>query len=212
MAVNGIEIKVGQVWRTKDRRRATISGVQVRGRGTYPIRGYIDGARSTNWTNTGLLVFSGTCGADLVELLIDVPNDTTQDAMRQAREMQSVKGDAEREAAKKQRESFAATDETAGHIDRASNQPFPDIKAAEAVFGKVEIRDLHTGANTTQVGGDHYKTQAIQPWDYILANGLGFLAGNVVKYVSRFDKKNGVEDLKKARHYLDKLIESEQAK
>lgn len=62
-------------------------------------------------------------------------------------------------------------------------------------------------ANQEQVGGTHYKLQAIQPWDYILANGLGFLEGNIVKYVSRWQRKGGVEDLKKARHYLDKLIE-----
>ena len=67
-------------------------------------------------------------------------------------------------------------------------------------------------ANATQVGGDHYKTQVIQPWDFIASNGIGFLAGNVVKYVARYKAKNGMEDLKKARHYLDKLIETEQAK
>lgn len=66
-------------------------------------------------------------------------------------------------------------------------------------------------ANVTQVGGDHYRTQPIQPWDYIAANGLGFFEGNVVKYVSRHRQKGGVEDLRKARHYLDKLIELELA-
>jgi hypothetical protein len=64
-------------------------------------------------------------------------------------------------------------------------------------------------ANDTQVAGDHYKRQTIQPWDYIAANGLGFFEGNVVKYVSRWKTKAGVEDLRKARHYLDKLIELE---
>ncbi len=62
-------------------------------------------------------------------------------------------------------------------------------------------------ANEQQVGGAHYATKAIQPWDYIVANNLGYLEGNVVKYVSRWKDKGGVEDLKKARHYLDKLIE-----
>ena len=50
-------------------------------------------------------------------------------------------------------------------------------------------------ANEMQVGGDHYKRQKIQPWDFIHANDLGFLAGNVVKYVSRYKDKNGLEDL-----------------
>ena len=67
-------------------------------------------------------------------------------------------------------------------------------------------------ANDTQVGGDHYKSKAIQPWDYIVSNNLGFLAGNVVKYVTRFGTKGGVVDLKKAKHYLDKLIEVEEQK
>lgn len=58
-----------------------------------------------------------------------------------------------------------------------------------------------------QIGGDHYKDQGIQPIDYIFANKLGFCEGNVIKYVTRYQKKNGVQDLKKARHYLDMLIE-----
>jgi hypothetical protein len=64
-------------------------------------------------------------------------------------------------------------------------------------------------ANNTQVAGDHYRTKAIQPWDYIAQNKLGYFEGNIVKYVSRWRDKGGVEDLRKARHYLDKLIEIE---
>jgi hypothetical protein len=62
-------------------------------------------------------------------------------------------------------------------------------------------------ANSQQVGGNHYKDKSIQPWDYIASNGLGYLEGNVVKYVSRWREKGGLEDLKKAQHYLSKLIE-----
>ena len=64
-------------------------------------------------------------------------------------------------------------------------------------------------ANHHQVSGDHYRLKSIQPWDYIAANGLGYFEGNVVKYVSRWREKGGVEDLRKARHYIDKLIELE---
>lgn len=64
-------------------------------------------------------------------------------------------------------------------------------------------------ANDTQVQGTHYKNKAIQPWDYISSNNLGYLEGNVVKYVSRWKEKGGYADLQKARHYLDKLIEIE---
>jgi len=62
-------------------------------------------------------------------------------------------------------------------------------------------------ANAQQVGGAHYAIKAIQPWDFIIANNLGYLEGNIVKYVSRWKDKGGVEDLKKAQHYLQKLIE-----
>jgi len=63
------------------------------------------------------------------------------------------------------------------------------------------------GANEDQIGGEHYRQSAIQPWDFILSQKLGFLEGNIIKYVCRYQRKNGLEDLKKARHYLDKLIE-----
>lgn len=64
-------------------------------------------------------------------------------------------------------------------------------------------------ALTDQVGGDHYKTQAIQPVEYIHANGLGYVEGCVVKYVTRWKRKGGAEDLKKAKHFLELLIELE---
>jgi len=59
-----------------------------------------------------------------------------------------------------------------------------------------------------QVGGDHYTCLGIQPWEYIEANGLDFWEGNVIKYITR-NKGNRLEDLQKARHYLDYLIERE---
>jgi hypothetical protein len=64
-----------------------------------------------------------------------------------------------------------------------------------------------SSANETQVAGSHYKTKQIQPWDYIAANELGYFEGNIVKYVSRWRDKGGVDDLRKAQHYLQKLIE-----
>lgn len=65
------------------------------------------------------------------------------------------------------------------------------------------------GALLKQVGGSHYKDKAIQPIEYIHANNLGFCAGNVIKYVTRYKDKNGVQDLEKAKHYLEMLIELE---
>lgn len=60
-----------------------------------------------------------------------------------------------------------------------------------------------------QPGGNHYKDKAIQPVQYIHANGIGYCEGNVIKYVSRWREKNGLQDLLKARHYIDLLIELE---
>ena len=63
-----------------------------------------------------------------------------------------------------------------------------------------------------QVGGDHYSKLAIQPVTYINANGLSYLQGNVIKYVTRYKDKNGLQDLEKAKHYIDMLIELEDKK
>ena len=59
----------------------------------------------------------------------------------------------------------------------------------------------------TQVGGSHYMNYKIQPIEYTLANNLSFCQGNVIKYITRYKDKNGVEDLKKAKHYIDLIIE-----
>lgn len=64
-------------------------------------------------------------------------------------------------------------------------------------------------ANNKQVDGSHYN-KPVQPWDFIHANGMGYLAGNIVKYISRYQDKNGLVDLYKAKHYIEKLIEEEQ--
>lgn len=58
-----------------------------------------------------------------------------------------------------------------------------------------------------QIGGQHYKNKKIQPITFIMENDLGFCEGNIIKYVTRYKDKNGIEDLMKARHYIDFLIE-----
>lgn len=64
-------------------------------------------------------------------------------------------------------------------------------------------------SNVTQVGGNHYKGTSYQHWDFVLLALSGrYLEGNITKYIARWRKKNGLQDLQKARHYLDKLIES----
>jgi len=64
-------------------------------------------------------------------------------------------------------------------------------------------------ASDTQVGGDHYSSMAIQPAEFIHKNGIDFFAGNVIKYLCRYKTKGGKQDLEKARHYIDLLIEKE---
>lgn len=69
--------------------------------------------------------------------------------------------------------------------------------------------DRAAKATQRQVGGDHYKRFNIQPIDFIMDNELEWCEANVVKYVTRWQYKNGIEDLRKAMHYLQLLIERE---
>ena len=64
-------------------------------------------------------------------------------------------------------------------------------------------------ANEHQIGGNHYASNDIQPWDYIIANNLGYLEGNIIKYTTRWRRKGGIDDLRKVIHYAEKLIEVE---
>lgn len=91
----------------------------------------------------------------------------------------------------------------AGIVSRRVHPPWPDPPPVEPVR---TVRD-------TQIGGDHYRTKAIQPWDAMEAwmgpeQFEGFLRGNVIKYMARYPDKGGEEDIRKAGHYLTKLKES----
>lgn len=61
-------------------------------------------------------------------------------------------------------------------------------------------------ANDHQVGGAHYMSP-IQHWDYVIANNIPYLEAQIIKYVTRHDKKDGLKDLRKAQHFLEKLVE-----
>lgn len=178
MAVNGIEIEVGQVWRTRGGDLARVEAARDSTLWPWLMR---SGTHSYSVDHTG---FQGNpeseTARDLIELVPATKPHPFADLIKEV--------------------------PPAGYID-----PRIDLLDEQATNER-HAAMLEASANEIQVGGDHYKTAEIQPWDYIVANGIGFLAGNVIKYVTRFDKKNGVEDLKKARHYLDKLIETEQAK
>lgn len=62
--------------------------------------------------------------------------------------------------------------------------------------------------SNVQMGGTHYQSE-IQPWDFIAANKLGFDEGNVIKYISRHQKKNGAEDIKKAITYCEHILKTQ---
>jgi hypothetical protein len=67
----------------------------------------------------------------------------------------------------------------------------------------------NTGALDVQVGGDHYKKLKIQPIEFIHANNIPFIEGNIIKYIVRWRDKNGIKDLEKVKHYVDLLIDLE---
>ena len=67
-------------------------------------------------------------------------------------------------------------------------------------------------ADARQVGGHHYSGKAVQPWDAMRSwmtpeQFEGYLRGNVIKYIARYPDKSGIEDVKKAQHYMEKLLE-----
>lgn len=88
---------------------------------------------------------------------------------------------------------------------------YVEVLKREARRDYEEARADKISANQRQVGGAHYD-KPIQHWDYVVAQNLGYFEGQITKYVSRWRDKNGIEDLKKARHFLDKLIEVEEAR
>ena len=63
---------------------------------------------------------------------------------------------------------------------------------------------------TEQVGGDHYKNKKFQPIEFILGNDIPFCEGNVIKYICRWKEKGGLKDLRKARQYIQFLIDKEE--
>ena len=88
----------------------------------------------------------------------------------------------------------------------------------DEALGVIEVEEIQQAFNVkvvdlsdTQVGGSHYKDMAIQPIDYIVKNGLSYLDGNVIKYISRHRAKNGAEDIHKAIDYCKRLLKAEYA-
>lgn len=62
-------------------------------------------------------------------------------------------------------------------------------------------------ASDKQVGGKHYREMSIQPGVFIRANNIGWYEGNAIKYICRHNAKNGRQDIEKAIHYLELVLE-----
>ena len=80
---------------------------------------------------------------------------------------------------------------------------------AERLEEEEEKEEVNIRPSETQIGGSHYSDMAIQPIEFIHKNGLSFIQGNIIKYVCRYKAKGGIEDLQKAKHFIDLLIEFE---
>lgn len=70
-----------------------------------------------------------------------------------------------------------------------------------------DITTVRGRALDTQVAGNHYKDLAIQPVEYITRNNISYLEGNVIKYITRHAAKGGAEDVRKAIHYCELILE-----
>lgn len=70
------------------------------------------------------------------------------------------------------------------------------------------MTEMARDALDKQVGGNHYASMAIQPVEFITANNLTFLEGNVIKYISRHHAKNGADDVRKAIHYCELILKT----
>ena len=206
MAINGIEIQVGQKWRT---RGGAIVEIQRN-----------DGHENWPWDHT-----LGSCGYDGFESHAGDKSDS--DLIELVEHADSFKPWAGGEQPEETRGKLVAyrlgnseqihREADLLHWGAPAGGGFHIV--AYKVVGEAtrlvpdplhgELIEPPQDALDVQVGGDHYKSLAIQPVEYIHANKIGYFEGNVIKYVTRWRAKNGVADLEKAKHYIDLLIELE---
>ena len=85
----------------------------------------------------------------------------------------------------------------------------PECGTNNGAFHESTCTFTSPNALDTQIGGGHYKGLKIQPVEYIHANNIPFIEGNIIKYATRWRDKGGVETLEKIKHYVDLLIELE---
>ena len=212
MAVNGIKIAVGQVWRRRDGQEARI--VQAR-----PARGGASGwgiGQAARDDDLIIIDNRGVCDLklpeyDIVELVKDEHGFTI---WRGGAQPDETRGKAVFVKLRDGTETSALEDVATlrwSHTDTVSDiVAYKVATAAPLVTDKYEQRVPSAATPLeVQVGGDHYRSMVIQPIEYIHANNIPFAEGNVIKYVSRWRAKNGIKDLEKARHFIDLLISLE---
>ncbi|MBH0013665.1 MULTISPECIES: DUF3310 domain-containing protein [Gammaproteobacteria] len=228
VGVNGIEIKVGQVWRCRDGKERKV--VSNDGHDDWPW----DLENGDSVSDTGAEFYDGESNSDLIELVKDENGFTiwrggeqpaeTRGKVVEVRIGRSTKHGpadrymwnhcgnadiaaykvAEKAAAPQPSDSATLAEETLSALGWTfDGQAWTEQPKAELPIGMVP------NALDVQVGGTHYKDCAIQPIEYIHANKLGFAEGNVVKYITRHRQKHGADDVRKVIHYCQLLLELE---
>ena len=218
MAVNGVEIKVGQVWRTRGGSLATV--VANYGHEAFPW-GLSEGSSKNpmlhSCANDGRIL--GDDGGDLdgdLMFLVSDPDIGTErrkqqepnSPMRRKGDMIPVPETVPDLAASPA--DFATS--VPGLLDETRVRNVPKPPCALPDHPEMTPFSKPQSALDVQIGGGHYKQFAIQPVEFIHKNGIPFIEGNCIKYLCRWRDKGGVEDLKKVKHYLDLLIEMESDK
>lgn len=180
--VNGIEIKVGQVWRTRGGTLATVESFDDRP--DYPVNIKVEGDSASCGRN-------GRCWGDIGAEHTSDDDDDLIELVKDA-------------APQPEADSATLAEETLVALGWTfDGQAWVENAVVDLPIGMVP------NALDVQVGGTHYKDCAIQPIEYIHANKLGFAEGNVVKYITRHRQKHGADDVRKVIHYCQLLLELE---
>ena len=180
--VNGVEIKVGQVWRTRGGALATVESFDDHP--DYPVNIKVESDSASCGRN-------GRCWGDIGAEHTSDDDDDLIELVKDA-------------APQPEADSAALAEETLS----ALGWTFDGQAWVENAVVDLPI-DMVPNALDVQVGGTHYKDCAIQPIEYIHVNKLGFAEGNVVKYITRHRQKHGADDVRKVIHYCQLLLELE---